>query len=378
MGRRRFVRRAIGLGAAIALLSPAAAQARDMYMTDNAGNLLRADSRFPGVVQDSVAISGLPAGTSLVGIDFRPLTGDLVGVGSNSVVYNVVPATGVATAVGAGFAPGLTGTSFGVDNNPAADALRITSDSNQNYRLSNATGNHAATTPTAAGSPDGVLNPGDPTVVASAYINSSFTATRPAATTLYAIDSAANALYTQVPPNAGTLTNPLPLGLDVSEQTGFDIAGAGNLGYMVTTPAGRSGAVLYRVDIITGKTTELGPIGTGSLVRGKGTPRAQITGLAARQDQAVPKANVAPAVDVVKTTIQPRPGQRAAYIAYATDRDGSITKVEWDVDGDGSYDDGAGQSLRVGLRAGTRTIAVRVTDDGGARTVGTTRVRIAR
>lgn len=379
MGRRSFARRAIGLGAAIALLAPAAAQARDMYMTDSAGNLLRADSRFPGVVQDSVAITGLPAAVSLVGIDFRPTTGDLVGVGSNSAVYVITPATGVATPLGTGFAPGLTGTSFGVDVNPAADALRITSEANMNYRLSLVSGNHAAMSATAAASPDGALNPGDPSVVASAYANSSLSATRPATTTLFAIDNAANTLNTQVPPNAGTLTTPLPLGVDVGDQVGFDIAGVGNLGYIVTTPAGRAGAVLYRVDITTGKATELGPVGTGSLVRSKGTPRAQITGLAARQDVVgPPRANVAPAAEIVKTTIQPRPGQRAAYIAFATDRDGSITKVEWDTDADGAYDDATGQSLRIALREGVRALAVRVTDDGGARTTATTRVKISR
>jgi Domain of unknown function (DUF4394) len=113
MGQRKFTRRAIGLGAAIAMLAPAAAQARDMYMTDSAGQLIRADSRFPGIIQDSVALTGLPPGVTLVGIDFRPATGDLVGVGSNSVVYSVAPSTGVASPLGTGFAPGLNGTLFG-------------------------------------------------------------------------------------------------------------------------------------------------------------------------------------------------------------------------------------------------------------------------
>lgn len=379
MGQRRFVRRALGLSAAIALLVPAVAQARDMYMTDGAGSLIRVDSRFPGVIQDSVALTGLPTGVSLVGIDFRPATGDLVAVGSNSAVYSVVPATGVATPLGTGFTPGLSGTLFGVDVNPVPDALRVTSEANQNYRLSLANGNHAPASATATASPDGALNPGDPFVTASAYTNSSFSATRPVSTTLFAIDAQANTLSSQLPPNAGTLGDPKPLGVDIGDQTQFDIAGVGNIGYMVTTPAGGSGAVLYRVDITTGTSTELGPIGTGSLVRSKGTPKAQITGLAARQDVAgPPRANVAPAVEIVATTIQPRPGQRAAYIAFATDRDGSITKVEWDTDADGVFDDATGQSLRTSLREGVRTLAVRVTDEAGARTMATTRVRIAR
>jgi hypothetical protein len=372
MAPRQIMRRALVLSAALALAAPAAAQARDIYATDSNGNLLRFDSRFPGLILDSTPVTGLPAGVSLVGIDIRPATGDLVGVGSNSVAYTVSPASGAVTAIGTGFSPGLTGTSFGVDVNPVPDALRITSESNANYRIAFASGNHGA------GSPDGALNPGDPSIVGSAYTNSALTATRPTSTELYAVDSVANTLLDQNPPNAGTLVEPKPLGIDVGDQTGFDIAGAGNIGFLATTPAGRSGAVLYRVDINTGATTELGPIGTGSLLRSKGTPRLTITGIAARQEVVAPKGNVAPNVQIVKTTLRPKPRQRAAYIAQAADPDGAITSVQWDTDNDGAFDDATGASLRLPLPAGVRTIGVRVTDDSGARTSATTRVLVAR
>ncbi len=367
---RRPIRMSIALGAALALAIPAAAQARDIFITDTAGNLHRVDSRTPGVVLDTVPVTGLPAGASLVGIDMRPATGDLVGVGSNSVVYTINADTGAATPIGTGFAPGLNGTAFGVDTNPVPDALRITSNAEQNYRIAFATGNHGA------GSPDGAINPGDPAIVASAYTNSTISAVRPVATTLFNIDATTNSLTVQNPPNAGTQIDPKPLGVDVGDATGFDIAGAGNLGFMATTPAGRTGAVLYRVDITTGKATELGPIATGSLLRTKGTPRVTITGMAARQEVTTPKGNVAPNVQIVKTTLQPRPGQRAAYIALAADPDGSIVKVEWDTDGDGAFDDATGASLRLALKAGVQTLGVRVTDDRGARTATTTRVLV--
>lgn len=372
MARRTISRRAIALGAALTLAAPAAAQARDIYITESGGDLLRVDSRYPGAVLDRTPLTGLPAGVSLVGIDIRPATGDLVGVGSNSVVYTVNPGTAVATAVGTGFTPGLSGMSFGVDVNPVPDALRITSEANQNYRIAFATGNHGAA------SPDAVLNPGDPSIVASAYTNSALTATRPASTTLFGIDSASDQLLTQDPPNAGTLVNGRPLGIDVGNETSFDIAGAANLGFLATTKAGDAGARLYRVDITTGKVTALGPIGTGSLVRSKGTPTLTVTGMAARQEVVAPRSNVAPGVTVVKTTQKPRPGQRAAYIAQAADPDGAVAKVEWDTDADGAFDDATSSSLRLALPAGTHTIAVRVTDDSGARTTGTTRVLVAR
>ncbi len=113
-------------------------------------------------------------------------------------------------------------------------------------------------------------------------------------------------------------------------------------------------------------------------MRAKGTPRLTITGIAARQEVVAPRANVPPTVSVVKTTLKPAPGQRAAYIALAADPDGAIARVEWDTDADGAFDDATSSSLRLALPAGVRTIAVRVTDDSGARTTGSVRVLVAR
>lgn len=371
MTRRHPARRALAVTGALVLALPAAAQARDMYATDTAGNLHRFDSRHPGVILDTVAVTGLPPGVFLAGIDIRPATGDLVGAGSDSRVYALDPGTGAATAIGAGFGPGLAGSAFGVDVNPVPDALRITGDAGQNLRVSLATGAHGA------GSPDGALNPGTPSVVASAYLNSSLTAARPATTTLFALDAGTDRILVQNPPNAGTLSDPKPLGVDITANTGFDIAGPGNLGYMVTVPAGARGSVLYRVDVTTGTTTRLGPVGTGSLLR-RGEGRVTLTGLAARQPLAAPRGNVPPTVTVVATTNRPRAGRRAAYIAQAADPDGEITRIEWDTDGDGTFEDLRGTSRRIGLDAGVRTVRARVTDDSGARTVGSLRVTVAR
>jgi hypothetical protein len=130
------------------------------------------------------------------------------------------------------------------------------------------------------------------------------------------------------------------------------------------------------VDVAGGASTRIGPIATGSLVNSKGTPRTTITALAARQEGASPKANVAPGVQIVKTTQVPRPGQRAAYIAQAMDSDGAIAKVEWDTDGDGRFDDATTGSLRIAFPAGTRTISARATDERGARAVATTTVLV--
>jgi hypothetical protein len=275
MPRSPFLRRAAAGAALLALGgATAAAQAshdrhadpaRTLYSTTDQNQLVQFKDRAPERLTDVQAITGLPAGVTLRGIDFRPATGDLYGVGSDSVVYRVNPGTGLAVGEGPAFTPGLRGTSFGVDFNPTVDKIRVTSDAAQNLRLNVDEGTLL--------SADKDLNPGTPQIVGSAYTNSSFSATRPTATQLYAVDAASDQLLLQNPPNDGTLTMGKRLRVDVGAQTGFDIAGDDNTGYLATGT--RRGSGLYRVDVSTGRTWSLGRIGGKRMV---------ITGLAAWQD----------------------------------------------------------------------------------------------
>lgn len=360
MSHRRLARRGAALAAVLALAAPAVAQARDLYATDASGNLLRFDSLFPGDILDSTPLTGLPPGVNLRGIDFRPATGLMVGVGSDSRIYAVNAANGAVIAVSpVPFTPALAGAQFGFDFNPVPDRIRIVSDANQNL----------AANPNTGGNPVGDvnLNPGDPTVVGSAYTNSAQREIAPSTTTLYAIDAGTNQLCTQMPPASGALVNCLPLGVDVQNDLGFDIAGPQNDAYVVTTPVGGTGATLYTLNLATGALAPIGPVGDG---------RQVITGLAARLNRDNLALNLPPAVSIVRTTLRPRVGQNAAYIARALDPDGLIVNVEWDTNGDGTFGDAAGFSTRVPLQAGVSTIRTRVTDDAGNRTIAQIRVRI--
>lgn len=69
--------------------------------------------------------------TALVGIDFRVQDGNLYGVGNAGGIYTIDPNTALATLVSQ-LTVALEGTYFGVDFNPAADRLRIISDTGQN------------------------------------------------------------------------------------------------------------------------------------------------------------------------------------------------------------------------------------------------------
>ena len=243
-----------------------AQSSRTLFATTDQGQLIQFESKRPERIESYRTITGLPAGVTLAGIDFRPATGDLYGVGSDSVVYRVNPRTAIAVAEGPAFTPGINGRSFGVDFNPVVDKIRVVSDAGQNLRLNVDEGTVLSN--------DKMLNPGMPRVVAAGYANSSFSATRPTATTLYVVDSAKDTISVQNPPNDGTLTNPVRLPFDVSDQTGFDVAGAENTGYLAT--ATRRGSALYTVDPATGRSRFQGLIGGGR--------RLGITGLAAWQD----------------------------------------------------------------------------------------------
>ena len=245
---------------------------RVLYATDTAGNLLSFRANSPEAAR-SKAITGLPAGVTLKGIDFRPATGDLYALGSDKVVYRVIPSTAIAVAEGPAFETmpsALVGDRIGFDFNPTVDKIRVTSDADDNLRLDPDPGSLLAK--------DTSLTPADVKVVGSAYTNSSFVAfaNRPTTTMLFALDVGASPdkVWLQNPANAGTLMSPVSLGIDLGVDAGFDIAGADNVGYVAGTPDGRNGARVYQVDVQTGKTRQLGRI------RGNVT----ITGLAAVQD----------------------------------------------------------------------------------------------
>ena len=109
-------------------------------LTEN-NRLLSFDAAQPGTLSASVAITGMQAGENMLGIDFRPATGQLYGLGSTGRLYVIHPVTGAATQVGTGsFDFALIGTAFGFDFNPVVDRIRVVSDADQNFRIDPNTG----------------------------------------------------------------------------------------------------------------------------------------------------------------------------------------------------------------------------------------------
>lgn len=271
-----------------------------VYLLTTANQLLRFSST-PGVIQDTLAISGLQVGETVLGIDFRPATGQLFGLGSASRLYVIDTGTGVASQVGSAGAFTLSGTEFGFDFNPSVDRIRVVSDADQNLRLNPSNGTLAAT--------DAMLNPGSPNVMASAYLNN-FAGT--ATTVLYGIDSLADTLVLQNPPNNGTLILIGSLGVDVTEVGGFDYTEADEAAYAVFKRAPAATSEIYRIDLNTGAATLLGAVNSAAAIRGIAIPEP------------------APALKISQTGNSTVVSWSAASTGYVLEMSDTLSAPSWD------------------------------------------------
>lgn len=213
------------------------------YAIDNSNALQIFDPNKPEPV--TKAIMGLQTGEGILGIDFRPLNGQLYALGSSSRIYTINLGTGAATVVGAQLPTLLSGTEFGFDFNPLVDKIRVVSNTGQNLRLDPVTGAITAT--------DTVLSPGTPAVGAAAYTNN-FAGTT--ATELFVIDHNTDKLYLQNPPNAGTLVERGALGINIAAANGFDIGSTSQKAYLLATVGTET--KLYTVNTTTGAAASLG------------------------------------------------------------------------------------------------------------------------
>ena len=249
----------------------------------------------------AVPVTGLQAGELIRGIDVRPATGILYGLGSTSRLYVINATTGAATQVGASGAFTLNGTSFGFDVNPVVDRIRVVSDTEQNIRLNPNDGTLAAT--------DTALNPAG-NVVAAAYTNNFAGAI---ATTLFVIDSATDQLLIQNPPNNGTLTSVGPLGVDTTAVAGFDISPAGTA-YALLTVGGLSR--LYTINLTTGGATLVGSLPAGTFTGIAVRPAASTLPLAFTLT--VNATNVSPGSQVTNTVSVSSSSESCTSTAMAT------------------------------------------------------------
>lgn len=253
---RRLKRSALAavtvLASALGATLPAHAELIIGLTSTNA--LVSFDSASPTLATNPINITGLMTNEQLLGIDLRPATGTVFGLGSMGRLYSLNTSTGAATFVSALSGATLSGTTFGVDFNPTVDRLRVTSNTGQNLRINVDTGAVTVDTP---------LNGAVSGLSASAYTNSFNGATT---TTLYGINSTTDTVYLQNPPNNGTLTAVGALGVDTTGLIGFDISGATGNAFASLTNGDTGKSSFYSINLATGAATLIGAFGYGGNV----------------------------------------------------------------------------------------------------------------
>ena len=274
--------RLLGSLLGLALLAGFPAQAQTVYglgtlTMSYLGNAAGSQGLVPidpatGMAGTTIPVTGVAASQSLVGLDFRPSSGQLYALGYDSVaatpapnaqLYTLNATNGTATTVGSAvrLELGRRTARIGFDFNPVADLIRVVSSNRANYRLNPTTGAIAGT--------DGQLTyangtPATPGIGAVAYTNSFRGAT---STTLYALDELNNGLLSTVsPPNNGTLTAPVTVmfgsfGIGSPAALDFDIYANGttnrNEGFLTEVTATGS-SNFYRLNLTTGQATLVG------------------------------------------------------------------------------------------------------------------------
>ncbi len=233
-----------------------------IFAISSTGNLLRFTSSTSATYTTVGALSGLPAGASVLGIDFRPRSGDLVALvgnaaGSLADLYLVNTTTAAATKLISlqadandttlSFTTTLIDSdfSYALDFNPVVDRLRIVGSNNTNLRVNVDTGD--VTTDDNVGRP--------PLAITGIGFNDAATPL------LYAIDTASDRLFTvntgTAAATAGRLTQVGSLGVDLADISSFDIIGSSEA-YAVSVV--NSAVTLYSVALSTGTATTRGTV----------------------------------------------------------------------------------------------------------------------
>ncbi|MFN3570343.1 MAG: DUF4394 domain-containing protein [Polaromonas sp.] len=244
--------------------------------------LLKFNAGRPGRILATLKVSGLQAGETLLGIDYRVSKDQLYALGSSGRLYTLNEDTGVASVVGMPFAVKLEGTQFGFDFNPTVDRIRVVSNTGQNLRLHPDTGAVVDSNATLEGmQTDGKLgyaagdvNFGKPAIaVGAAY---SYNKADTKITTNFALDAATGALVTQgtregvmpaVSPNTGQFFTVGAIGMPFTTAS-FDIQALSDVAFAALNSDGAPTSRWVTIDLKTGAARSLGTVGGGERVVG--------------------------------------------------------------------------------------------------------------
>lgn len=244
------------------------AEAQTIYALSS-GGLYSFDAASPATTNFAGTITGITAGQTIEGMDFRPLNGMLYALGydrnlQTAQIYTINLMTAVATPVNVtpiALVLGPVGADrldVTFDFNPTVDRIRVMSNRDYNYRLNPITGGIAFTDLNVNYAVADINSGANPYVATGAYTNSYVGST---STILYDIDAQLKIVAKQDPPNNGTLNTIGSLGGGISKSFSsadmdifYDVASQSNKTYL-TVNSNLEPDRLISVDLTTGAGT---------------------------------------------------------------------------------------------------------------------------
>jgi hypothetical protein len=329
-------------------------------MQAGTSNMISFDSDNPRFIRDMKAITGITAGQTIVGLDFRPATFGLYAMGYNSTsmeyqLYTIDAMTGAATAVN--MTPGMinlgAGGHIGVDFNPQADRLRVTSTANNtSYRINPIDGTISATDMSFAYVTTDMNAMFKANIGSVAYTNSYKGAT---STAMYGIDDSLGVFVKVDPPNDGKINTilSLPISLNLMERTSdidffYDSTTSADIGFVALSGVGELNDKLYTMNV-AGSGTVVSDIGLG----------INVSDIAAQPQfrNAVSVKNIA--MVAARYNLYPNPSTGNLYLDIPAAK-GSITATITDLSGRALFTTvTAGRKLDIaGLPAGIYILKV--------------------
>jgi len=216
---------------------PTTTAGRIFYALRADGTIVAFDPASPGVT--TVIPVTLPVGEVVVSIDLRS-TGELYALTDRGTLLRVAPNVGTPQPVGATPIPPPVSGQARVDIDLIPEAIRVVTTGGEDYVLDPDTGDLESF---ASGSPVAAL--------AASFGGAAAGGIR------YVIDPVNDLLL--VEPGLDAVGS---LGTDFSKPGAFDIVEATKVGYAVTIPRNFDVSWLYSIDLVTGKATPVGPIGS--------------------------------------------------------------------------------------------------------------------
>lgn len=250
----------------ISLMAVTPARAQTVAYAVTTGNALisfsvddPAAATTVGVIKD---IAGNPLVAQIIAMDFRPLTGQLYGLGNDSALYLIDPATATASPLKPFVPPTAIAGNAGFDFDPFSDRIRVITDTGQNLHILPDDSTVAQDLP---------LNGVAGAVITGLAYNNNFAS--PDSETLYGIDSAHSTLVRIGPANStdggasGQVVTIGALGVTVDALDGFDITANDNQAFAVLPGATVGTSALYRINLTSGLATSVGDVGVAARLR---------------------------------------------------------------------------------------------------------------